>query len=63
MRTHVKVDDKLIDEAVRLGMHKSKREAATVALERYISDRRREDLRSSTKPAQQREDRRQRLRK
>jgi hypothetical protein len=34
--TDVDVDDNLIDQAVELGKHKTKEEAATAALEYYI---------------------------
>jgi Arc/MetJ family transcription regulator len=36
MPTNLALDDKLINEARRLGKHKTKKEAVTVALEEYI---------------------------
>jgi Arc/MetJ family transcription regulator len=39
MATNLALDDKLIEEARRLGEHKTKREAVTTALEEYIRNR------------------------
>ena len=39
MPTNLAVDDRLIEEAKRVGRHKSKKEAVTVALEEYIQRR------------------------
>jgi Bacterial antitoxin of type II TA system, VapB len=36
MATNLDLDDKLIDAARKLGGHKSKREAVTRALEKYV---------------------------
>jgi Arc/MetJ family transcription regulator len=36
MATNLALDDKLIDEAVRLGGHRTKREAVTEALQEYV---------------------------
>ena len=36
MATNLALDDQLIDEAVQLGKHKTKREAVNAALEDYI---------------------------
>jgi Arc/MetJ family transcription regulator len=36
MPTNLGLDDKLIDEAVRLGKHKTKKEAVTAALREYV---------------------------
>lgn len=36
MATNLAIDDKLIEEARRLGEHKTKKEAVTTALEQYI---------------------------
>ena len=36
MTTKISIDDELIDAAVALGNHKSKNEAATFALEKYL---------------------------
>ena len=43
MATNLGLDDKLIDEARRVGKHRTKKEAVTAALEEYI--RRRKQLR------------------
>jgi hypothetical protein len=39
MATNLAIDDRLIDEARRVGNHKTKKEAVTVALEEYIRHR------------------------
>ena len=36
MATNLAIDDKLIEEAKRVGGHKTKKEAVTVALDQYI---------------------------
>lgn len=36
MPTNLAIDDRLIDEAKRVGKHKTKREAVTAALDEYI---------------------------
>jgi hypothetical protein len=36
MATNLALDDKLIAEAVKLGKHKTKREAVSAALEEYV---------------------------
>jgi Arc/MetJ family transcription regulator len=36
MATNLAIDDRLIDEARRVGNHKTKKEAVTAALENYI---------------------------
>jgi len=36
MPTNLNIDDKLLNKAKRLGKHKTKREAVTVALQEYI---------------------------
>lgn len=36
MATNLAIDDRLIDEARRIGHHKTKREAVTAALDEYI---------------------------
>lgn len=38
--TNLALDDELINEAKRLGAHKTKREAVTVALREYVQRRR-----------------------
>jgi len=40
MATNLAIDDKLIEEARRLGEHKTKKQAVTSALEEYIQHRR-----------------------
>ena len=40
MATNLQLDDKLIQEARRLGKHKTKREAVTAALTEYVQRRR-----------------------
>jgi hypothetical protein len=39
MATNLAIDDKLIDEARRIGKHKTKKEAVTAALDEYIRHR------------------------
>jgi Arc/MetJ family transcription regulator len=39
MATNLAIDDKLIEEAVKLSRHKTKRAAVTEALEEYVSRR------------------------
>lgn len=41
MATHLQIDDRLIEEAVRLGGHKTKKEAVTQALLAYAQHLRR----------------------
>ena len=41
MATNLALDDALIDEARRVGDHKTKREAVTAALEEYVRRRKR----------------------
>ena len=36
MATNLALDDKLINEALKVGRHKTKKEAVTAALEEYI---------------------------
>jgi Arc/MetJ family transcription regulator len=36
MATNLAIDDKLIDEARRIGNHQTKKEAVTAALEKYV---------------------------
>lgn len=38
MAINLALEDKLIDKAVRLGKHKTKKEAVTTALEHYIKE-------------------------
>jgi Arc/MetJ family transcription regulator len=44
MPTNLAIDDKLIEEARRLGEHKTKKEAVTTALEQYIEHHRQEQI-------------------
>ena len=39
MPTNLAIDDRLIDEAKRIGRHKTKKEAVTAALREYIQHR------------------------
>ncbi len=39
MATNLAIDDKLIDEARRIGSHKTKKEAVSAALQEYIDRR------------------------
>ena len=41
MATNLALDDKLIAEAVRVGRHRTKKEAVTTALEEYVKMKRR----------------------
>jgi Arc/MetJ family transcription regulator len=40
LATNLAIDDKLIDEARRIGQHKTKKEAVTAALDEYVRRRR-----------------------
>lgn len=44
MPTNLAIDDKLIEEARRIGHHKTKKEAVTQALAEYIAQRRRLEI-------------------
>lgn len=39
MPTNLAIDDKLVEEARRLGQHKTKKQAVTTALQEYIQHR------------------------
>jgi Arc/MetJ family transcription regulator len=41
MATNLALDDQLINDAVKLGGHKTKREAVTAALQEYVKSKRR----------------------
>lgn len=41
MATNLALDDSLIEEAVEVGHHRSKKEAVTAALQEYVKSRRR----------------------
>ena len=47
MPTNLAIDDKLIEEARRIGRHKTKKEAVTSALAEYIAHRKRLEILSS----------------
>ena len=44
MATNLAIDDKLIEEARRIGEHATKKEAVTAALDRYIRRRKQADI-------------------
>ncbi len=44
MATNLAIDDKLIDEARRIGRHRTKKEAVTAALDEYIRKRKRLEI-------------------
>jgi Arc/MetJ family transcription regulator len=44
MATNLALDDRLINNAVKLGGHKTKRAAVTAALEEYIKSKRRRGI-------------------
>lgn len=44
MRTSIEIDDKLLDEAMHLGKHKSKKVAIDEALKRYVGWMKRMEL-------------------
>ena len=44
MATNLAIDDKLIDEARRIGAHKTKKEAVTAALQEYIQRRKQMEI-------------------
>ena len=44
MPTNLALDDELIDEARRLGGHRTKRQAVNEALEEYVSRRKRAEV-------------------
>jgi hypothetical protein len=44
MATNLQLDDQLIDEAVTLGKHRSKKEAVTQALNEYVCHLRQEKI-------------------
>lgn len=44
MPTNLALDDELIDEARRLGGHRTKRQAVNEALEEYVSRRKRREV-------------------
>ena len=44
MATNLALDDALIEEARKVGAHKTKREAVTAALDEYIQKRKQRDI-------------------
>jgi len=50
MPTNLAIDDKLIEEARRIGHHKTKKEAVTSALSEYIGHRKRLEILSAFGP-------------
>jgi hypothetical protein len=44
MATNLALDDKLIGQTVKVGQHKTKKEAVTVALKEYIVHRKQMDI-------------------
>jgi Arc/MetJ family transcription regulator len=44
MATNLALDDELINEACRVGGHRTKRQAVTEALEEYVSRRKRKEI-------------------
>ena len=47
MPTNLAIDDNLIEEARRVGNHKTKKEAVTTALSEYVAHRKRLEILSS----------------
>ncbi|MBI5484680.1 MAG: type II toxin-antitoxin system VapB family antitoxin [Deltaproteobacteria bacterium] len=46
MPTNLAIDDSLIREAVRIGHHKTKKDAVTIALSEYIQRRKQQEIAS-----------------
>lgn len=44
MPTNLALDDSLIQEAVRVGNHRTKKEAVTAALQEYVQARKRREI-------------------
>ena len=44
MATNLALDDRLIEQAVKAGGHRSKREAVTAALREYVKQKRRQGI-------------------
>jgi Arc/MetJ family transcription regulator len=47
MATNLALDDKLIEEALKIGRHKTKKEAVTAALKEYILSRKQQKIKES----------------
>lgn len=46
MATNLAIDDKLILQALKIGHHKTKKEAVTTALKEYITHKKQEEITS-----------------
>jgi hypothetical protein len=44
MATNLALDDSLIEEAVKIGNHRTKKEAVTAALQEYVQARKRREI-------------------
>ena len=44
MPTNLAIDDRLIEEAQKLGRHRTKKDAVTAALDEYIRHRKQQDI-------------------
>lgn len=44
MPTNLAIDDRLIEEAQKLGRHRTKKETVTAALDEYIQRRKQQDI-------------------
>ena len=44
MPTNLAIDDRLLEEAQRVGRHRTKRETVTVALQEYIDHRKQQEI-------------------
>ena len=44
MPTNLAIDDRLIEEARKLGRHRTKKDAVTAALDEYIKRRKQQDI-------------------
>jgi len=44
MPTNLAIDDRLIEEAQKLGRHRTKKEAVTAALDEYINRRKQQNI-------------------
>jgi Arc/MetJ family transcription regulator len=44
MPTNLAIDDRLIEEAQKLGRHRTKKETVTAALDEYIARRKQQDI-------------------
>ena len=44
MPTNLAIDDRLLEEAQKIGRHRTKRETVTAALEEYIAHRKQQEI-------------------